>query len=122
MKYLPLLLLLLAGACTHRREPMLHEKGEVVAMQYAPPIDGSGTTTTFNSNGGIGMGHTSIHGEEKYMVVFRCEHAIVFSIDKKELFYKLKQGDTVQIDYYEIIDGDGAVKSFDFIDANKISR
>lgn len=122
MKYLSLLFILIAISCTHRREPMLYEKGDVVAMQYAPPIDGSGTTTTINSNGGIGWGSTSFHGEEKYMVVFRCEHGIVFSIDKKELFYKLKQGDTVQIDYYEIIDGDGAVKSFDFIDANKVSQ
>lgn len=122
MKYISILLMLIATSCVHRREPMLHENGEVVAMQYAPPIDGSGTTTTFNSDGGIGIGSTSIHGEEKYMVVFRCEHRIVFSIDRKELFYKLKQGDAVLIDYYEMVDGDGVVKSFDFIDANKVSQ
>ena len=122
MKYLFILLMFVSASCVHRREPILHESGEVVAMQYAPPIDGSGTTTTFNSGGGIGIGSTSIHGEEKYMVVFRCEHRIVFSIDRKELFYKLKQGDKVLIDYYEMVDGDGVVKSFDFIDANTASQ
>lgn len=121
MKYL-LFFAIIFSACKHRSNVISHEKGYVVAMQYAAPLDGSGTTTTINTKGGIGFGSTSIHTDEKYMVVFRCEHGVVFSIDRKELYAKLDEKDSVQIDYYEVLNSKNKVIDLDFVDANKIGR
>lgn len=123
MKYL-FFLSVLAFACSDetRSKSISHERGYVVAMQYAAPLDGSGSTTTVNSNGGIGIGSTGIHTDEKYMVVFRCEHGVVFSIDRKDLYAKLDEKDSVTIDYYEVLNGENKVVDFDFVDANRIKK
>jgi hypothetical protein len=101
------------------------EKGFIVAMQYAAPIDGSGSTVTYtpsSNGGGVGFGSTSIHTDEKYMVVFRCEHGVVFSIDRQALYAKLSEKDSVVIDYWEFSDAAGVTKELDFIDANPLKQ
>lgn len=115
-------IVVLLASCTHKREPMLTERGVVVAIQYGAPIDASGTTTTYNSNDGVGFGSASMHAEEKFMVVFRCEHGVVFSINRKELYAKLSERDSVNIKYYEVVNKKGEIKDLDFVDANKILR
>lgn len=120
MRYLPAFLFIIISCGSPERGPNLkRERGLVVAMQYEAPMDGSGNTTTYNSKGGVGFGHTTIHTDEKYMVVFRCEHSVVFSINSMELYAKLDERDSVIIEYYELIEYKKVV-DFDFVDANKI--
>jgi hypothetical protein len=121
MKYF-LLALLFCSCGLERGKEVKQERGYVIAMQYAAPLDGSGSVTTINTNGGVGFGSTSIHTDEKYMVVFRCEHGVVFSVDSKELYAKLDESDSVIIHYYELLNSDNVVKDLDFVDANKILK
>lgn len=122
MKYLVLVLALLFISCNNlNRAPAIsREKGIVVAMQYAAPIDGTGTTTTYNTDDKFGFGITSLHTDEKYMVVFRCAHKVVFSINNQSLYAKLNEGDSVVIDYYELTNKFGIVDDFEFVTANPI--
>lgn len=114
MKKIILLLPLILSSCLHQGEKK-QEYGICVEKQYKPEIDASGTNYNF-STGQIGV-HT-LHDDEKFIVVFKCEHGVVFSINKNQIYCKINKGDTVNIDYYEMINGDGEVKDFDFIDAN----
>ena len=53
------------------------------------------------------------------MLVFKCQHNTVFTIDRKELYTNLDKGDTVDIQYYELLNSDNEVKDFDFVMATK---
>ena len=98
---------------------MLRETGIVVAKQYAPEINASGAGIGMSSGGDMVLTHTSVHDDEKYMVVFKCQHGVVFSVNNKKVFAKLNDRDSVDINYYEIVNSEGRVKDFDFVDANK---
>jgi hypothetical protein len=124
MKIALFVLIIIIVSCNDEPRPpkeLRQEKGVVVAMQYVAPEDGGGGSTSYNwKDGSISSGHISLHKDEKYMVVFRCEHGVVFSINSDELFAKLIEKDSVIIDYYEENRSWG--DKFDFIDANKISK
>lgn len=122
MKYAYIFLLLFLFSCLHRAEKISHEPGVVVAKQfessrtntytiYEPYYDGKTTTT-------IPTFHTD-YIPEKFLVVFKCAHGVVFTIDRQDIFVKLNERDTVSIDYYELLNKKGEVKDFEFIDANK---
>lgn len=112
------LLAVVLSGCLDRREPMKHERGYVIEKQYFPDTRQIVTGTGFSTSGNVVITTHSIGEDEKYIVIFKCEHGVVFSINKTELYGKLNKGDTVTIDYYEMVNGDGEVKDLDFVDAN----
>ena len=112
------LLAVVLSGCLDKREPMKHEKGFVIEKQYFPDTRQTVTGTGFSTSGNMVITTHSIGEDEKYIVIFKCEHGVVFSINKTELYGKLNKGDTVTIDYYEMVNGDGEVKNLDFVDAN----
>lgn len=112
------LLAVVLSGCLDRREPMKHERGYVIEKQYFPDTRQTVTGTGFSTSGNVVITTHSIGEDEKYIVIFKCEHGVVFSINKSELYGKLNKGDTVTIDYYEMVNGDGEVKDLDFVDAN----
>lgn len=125
MKYSLLVFAIFIISCgLKKREPIKHERGLVMVMQYSAEINasGSGTGMAMDSKGGISptFTHVSLHESEKYTVVFRCEHGVVFSINSQDLFAKLNEKDSVLISYYELINNDGDVKDLEFVDANNI--
>jgi hypothetical protein len=112
------LLTIVLTSCLERREPMLQEYGYVVGKQYFPDtrqlVIGNGISTS----GNVIVTTHNVGEEEKYLIMFKCEHGNVFSINRIDLYGKLNEGDSVIINYYEMVNGDGEVKDFDFIDAN----
>lgn len=112
------LLAVVLSGCLDRRKPMKHERGYVIEKQYFPDTRQTVTGTGISTSGNVVITTHSIGEDEKYIVIFKCEHGFVFSINKTELYGKLNKGDTVTIDYYEMVNGDGEVKDLDFVDAN----
>lgn len=112
------LLAVVLSGCLDRREPMKQEQGYVVEKQYFPDTRQTVTGTGFSSKGSVVFTTHQIGENEKYIVIFKCEHGVVFSINRTDLYGKLNKGDTVTIDYYEMVNGDGEVKDLDFVDAN----
>jgi hypothetical protein len=116
-----LLLCNLLTSCTHRREQMSHETGYVVEKQYFSDTRQTVTGIGHSTNGETIFTTHQIGESEKYIVIFKCQHGIVFSINKAELYGKLNKGDSVEIDYYEIVNRKGEVKELDFVDANPLN-
>lgn len=115
MKYTLLLLLITLLACRHKAKTISHETGVVVEKQFTPEFNGRGSG--IDSKGTYHS--TSIHDDEKFIVVFKCDHGVVFSMNRNDLYAKLNKGDSVSIAYYEILNSDEEVVDFDFVDANK---
>lgn len=101
---------------------MQKEDGVVVEKQYFPDTKQTVTGTGFTSKGSMVITTHSIGENEKYIVIFKCSHGVVFSINKPELYGKLNKGDSVIIDYYEIVNKKGEVKDLDFVDANDVRK
>lgn len=114
-----LLATVLFSSCLTRGTELKHEKGIVVAKQYQAEINATGTGVGLSSSGKMVTTVHSIHEDAKFNVVFKCEHGIIFTINNDQVYSKLKENDTVIIDYYEMLNKKGEVKDFDFIDANK---
>ena len=112
------LLAVVLSGCLNRREPMKHEQGYVIEKQYFPDTRQTVTGIGVSTSGNMIVTAHSIGENEKYLILFKCEHGVVFSINRNDLYVKLNKGDTVKIDYYEMINGDGEVKDLDFVDAN----
>lgn len=116
-----ILLLLYISSCTlKRKEPMLKEYGKVVGKLFTPDTRQSVMGTGISTNGSMVITTHSIGDKEKYTIIFKCQHGVIFNIDKKDLYAKLNDGDSVVIDYYELVNDKGIVKDFDFVDANKL--
>jgi hypothetical protein len=117
-----LMLAAVLSSCTHRKEPMQKESGVVVEKQYFPDTKQTVTGTGFTSKGSVVFTTHNIGEDEKYIVIFKCSHGVVFSINKPELYGKLNKGDSVIIDYYEIVNKKGEIKDLDFVDANAVRK
>ena len=118
---LSFLVLILSTSCLKKDPILRHEFGVVVAKQYVPEVNKTQHGWTRTSKGELRPTTHYIHEDSQYDVVFKCEHGIVFTINKMAVFGKVKEYDTVVIDYYNLVNGDGEVKDFDFVDANKKS-
>jgi hypothetical protein len=55
------------------------------------------------------------------MLVFKCEHDVVFTIDNQQLYTDLNKGDSVSIRYFEILNNDNEVVDLDFVSAIKLN-
>jgi hypothetical protein len=92
-------------SCVKYSDPK-QEFGEVIEKQFEPEINGTGTGTTFNSSGSVGLSYVSIHEDEKFLLIFKCQHKTVFTTINKNLYYSLNKGDKVIIHYWEKSNGD----------------
>ncbi len=120
--FLLLILLLTFSSCFKRGAELKHETGYVVEKQYFPDTKQTVTGTGFSSGGNLVTTTYEIGEDQKFIVVFKCDHGVVFAINKMNIYSKLNKQDTVTIDYYEMLDSDNVVREFDFIDANKITQ
>ena len=121
--------------------PVLHEGARVAQTIYVPESNGHGSSTgyQFGEGGGVIISSTSVHVPAKYAVVFECQHGkfIIEGEDEKykNLWKKLKDNQTVDVEYKEIYDikceykGDNdrtvlerKLVKYDFLDANPIER
>lgn len=122
MKLVTVLLIIALASCTERAENISYEKGKIVAMQYSAPINASGSGYGVSSSGEFVTTHTTVHEDEKWTVVFKCEHGVVFTINRQELWNRLAEGDSVDISYYDIYKKKTKkVVDFDFVNATKIN-
>lgn len=116
MKHFLPILLILFTSCLHRGKEIKFERGVVVEIQHSE--DEILPEIGMALDGNIGVHPDYEEGEA--IVVFKCEHNSVFSINDQKVHAKVKRGDTVIISYYELINGHGGIQGFDFIDANKV--
>lgn len=119
MKIVLILLSVFLFSCLHKKEPMLQENGVVVGKQFSPDTRRTVMGTGMSSNGGIVITTHQVGEDEKYTIVFKCDHGTIFNINDPEVYAKLREGDKVKIDYYELVNKKGVVKDYEFVDANK---
>lgn len=104
------------------KSELKNEQGVVIEKQYSPDTRQTITGTGFSTGGDMVFTSHSMGEDERFIVVFKCDHGVVFSINSPDLYTKLKKDDIVQIDYYEVTDGNGKLVDLDFSDANMIRR
>jgi len=114
-----LLLCIITASCYHKSE-LKYENGRVVEKQYFPDTRQLVTGTGFSSKGSVIITTHQIGEDEKYMVIFQCDHGVVFSINRSDIYGSLEKGDRVQIEYFEMLNGDNEVKDLDFVNATKL--
>jgi len=114
--------LLFACCGTIHKSELKQETGIVIAKQFRGEVNETGTGMGITTGGDMTMTTISIHESEKFDVVFKCEHGVVFIIDNVNIYTKMNEGDTVLIDYYELLDEDNILKDLDFVDANVINH
>lgn len=106
------------SACTHKSE-IKTEMGLVVEKQFSPSFDGKGSGLGYSTSGNLVVTDNNVHKAEQFVLVFKCEHNTLFTVDRKELYLTLEKGDTVNIQYQEVLNKDNEVKDLDFITATK---
>ena len=115
-----LIAILLFSCCVeYHNSELKTENGTVIAKQFRGEIRGSEPTVGFTTGGEMTFGVVDIHVSEKFDVVFKCEHGVIFTINDPEIYSKIKEQDTVLIEYYEILNESNEIVDFDFLDANK---
>lgn len=103
---------------THKSE-LKQEIGFIIAKQYRGEIITVATGSGISSSGNLVLTTSNIHVPPKFDVVIRCEHGVIFTIDNSNLYSKVNEGDTVLIDYYEVLNESNETIDLDFVDANK---
>ena len=114
-----MILSLLAG-CIYRDKETSYEKGKVIKTEYMPDTRKTTVGYGVSSSGRMVTTFTPSGEDEKYLVLFRCEHGVVFPVENKDLFTRLSEGDSVNISFYNIRKKDGSIVDFQFVDADKI--
>lgn len=97
-----------------------HESGTVMAVQYKAPVNQEIEGHSYNFDHGMSYHTQNIKEDERFMVVFKCDHGVVFSINNANVFGKVKQYDKVDIAYKEELTDDNQVIDIDFVDANPV--
>lgn len=109
---------LIAG-CEYRDKEISFEKGKVIKTEYMPDTRKTTVGYGMSSSGHLVTTFTPTGEDEKYLILFKCEHQVVFPVERKDLFFKLAEGDSVNISFYNIRKKDGRVVGFKFINAEK---
>lgn len=123
--------ILFTGCIEVKRESseILYEKATVADLVYTPSSHGSGISPTIDMNLDLGISFTSVDVEERYAIVFQCQHGkFIIQNDQKqakELWNRLKQGQEVTVSYkeeFETTYDDGKptarkLLKYDFLDA-----
>lgn len=100
--------------------PVKHETGTVVAVQYKAAIDQTVEGSSYNFDHGRSWHTQNIKEDERFMVVFKCDHGVVFSINNANVFGKVRQYDKVDIAYKEELTEKNEVIDIDFVDTNPV--
>jgi hypothetical protein len=103
----------------NKRSELKHETGYIIEKQFSPEFNGSGSGLGITTGGDLVISESAIHEKEHFMLVVKCEHNTIFTIDRKDLYAKLDKGDTIDIKYYEYTNSEGKVVRFDFVNATK---
>ncbi len=119
MKNLFLISLIVLASCLERGKDLKHEKAIIVAKQYQSEVNAIATGVGYSTSGNVVITTHSIHEDQKFNVVFKCDHGVIFTINRDNIYCKVKEGDTVLVNYYELVNSKGEVRGFDFIDCNK---
>lgn len=119
MKILFALLLIVFSSCLKRGDKLLHEGGVVIGKQYTPDTRETVMGTGISTKGSLVITSHSVGQDEQYSIVFKCDHGKIFTINNPDLYSRLKEGDTTDISYYELVNRKGTVKDYEFIDAVK---
>ena len=111
-------LMLLAQSCERSHTvpvdaKLSTEHGRVAEMQYRPAVDMSGNSIDTD----LRIGWHNLHEDERYIVVLKCAHGVVFSVNNKSTYARVEVGDSVLIEYYEHRNVDGEITDYDFVDA-----
>lgn len=128
MKVIIALLLFTCTSCLHRGDRIKYEQGIVINKHmtngryqthviyhrryYGRPYRGYRQYTNV----------PSVYTEyipPYYTVTFKCEHQKIFDIHREDVFNNLNDFDTVTIEFYDMLNGDGITKDYDFITAYK---
>lgn len=112
-------IILLFTSCLHKSQ-LKHENGIVVEKQFSPELNEHGSGLGISTGGHMVVTSNDYHKAEQFLIVFKCEHNTVFTIDRKDLYANLEKGDRVDIQYYELLNDDNIVKRFDFVNALKL--
>lgn len=118
MKNYLILGLFIIASCTHKSE-LKKEKGYIVEKQFSPEFNSSSTDFGMSTNGGAMITTNTVHKPEQFLLVFKCEHNVIFTIDNKQLYTTLNKNDSVFISYQEILNKDNEVVDLDFVSAVK---
>lgn len=116
MKKLIFIFVILLQGCYHKSE-LKHEGGVVMAKQWEPDTRQTVTGTGISTGGNLVFTTHNIGHEEMYVVIFRCDHGVVFSVNSQKCWAELTEGQKVTIDYYEVLNGDNKIVDLDFQDA-----
>lgn len=100
----------LVGCTEHKESAHKFEKAVVIQLAYVP-------ATTGRTSGGMGMSSSgkavvtfgeSVTTPEVWATVFRCEqHNKTFSLGGKDVYQSVVTGQTVWLEYVDIIEVDG---------------
>jgi hypothetical protein len=117
------LLLFTLSSCANREGAMKSEKGVVIEKQFYPATSAVASGTGFNSSGDVTFSTHTISSEERFCIVFKCQHGVVFSINRDTLYSELEKGDSVTIFYYNLAYFFSKNPAgYDFVSAKKTER
>ncbi len=125
------LFLLVICGCTAKlvESEVMFEEAKVVKTIFEPSRDGSSSGLGVNmSDGSVSLVSSDVHINEKYSVVFECQHG-QFAIQGESkqskafaIWRKVKVGQLVNVEYRELYDikkdGSKVFHDFKFEDAN----
>lgn len=118
-KLIQLFIIVLFTSCVHR-SGLKQESGVIVDKQFSPEFNARGDGIGFSTGGDIVFTSNDYHKAEEFLLVIKCQHNTVFTVNKKELYAVLEKGDSVYIQYKEILtDNNNSLVGFDFINASK---
>lgn len=124
MKYFIILSVVLISCDKLKKSEEMTETGYVVAKQYVPDSRGTANGVGFTSKGDMVFTSHSYGDEEKFTIVFKCQHGVIFTIkNNPQVFANLNEKDSCTIFYKEIRGANtGKVYDYDFIDAKRTGR
>lgn len=101
------LLILTCLSCTVSKtkySDIKEEQAEVTQVTYVPAVHTTSIGLGIGTTSGGGLTTTivpmSSSSDEQWLVIFKCQdHGKAFALNCKELYEKLKQGDTVTLRY-----------------------
>lgn len=115
--------LLTLASCTHKSDVLKQEKGFVFEKHYNPNTLQTSTGVGYSTSGNVVMTSHTTGESEKFTVIFECEHKVLFSVNDASIYMKFAKGDTVLIDYYEILeDGSNRIVDYEFVNASPIKK
>lgn len=131
MNKILLIVVVAFSSCLHRGDKIEYEQGVVISKSVTPAYYNRYTTydRVYVGRSYKGYQHYitvprthSDYVPPVYTTTFKCQHQKVFGINREDIYDSLNTLDTVTIEFYNMLDGDGITKDYDFITAYKQKR